>query len=296
MQAEELAVGRYRQLRFDMQVARGIVAGEGLAAFAGPFDRPADLLRRPRDQHELGIQEIAGAEVAAGLPGDDADLLGLEAEDDRELLLRPHHRAAAGIERIAAGRRIVGAQRGARLHRHAGDPLDVGLDPHDIFGLGKAGAGRLRIADPGIDGDVVHRRQGLVDDPDRFGGVLGLRHGLGDDERHALADEADAVGRQDHRPLEQVRRAVEIVEPDVGRAHRLRDVRDGLQPLGQHVGAGQDQQHAGHLQRGRGVDRHDAGVRVRRAQHEAAGLVGQGEVVRVAAAAGQQPRILEPRQ
>ncbi len=92
-----------------MEVAAGIVAGEGLVPLAGPFDRSADLLRRPGDQRELGIEGVAGAEIAADLVGDHPHLVGVDAEDDRDLLLGPHDGAAAGMDRVAARRGIVGA-------------------------------------------------------------------------------------------------------------------------------------------------------------------------------------------
>ena len=54
-------------------------------------------------------------------------------------------------------------------------------------------------------------------------------------------------------------------------------------------------EHAGRLFRRGDIDRADAGMRVRRAQHIAVGHARQHEVVDIAAAAAQQPRILEAR-
>ena len=61
------------------------------------------------------------------------------------------------------------------------------------------------------------------------------------------------------------------------------------------IGAGQDRQHAGRLLGARRVDRADAGMRVRRAQHVSERHARQHEIIDVAAPAAQQPRILEAR-
>ena len=49
---------------------------------------------------------------------------------------------------------------------------------------------------PRRGGGLDHRRQHLVIDLDGLGAVLRRMHGLGDDHRHRLADEARLVGRQ----------------------------------------------------------------------------------------------------
>ena len=54
-----------RELRFDREIARLVVAEERLVALAGPLDRPADAARRPRHQREFGIDHAARAEIAA---------------------------------------------------------------------------------------------------------------------------------------------------------------------------------------------------------------------------------------
>ena len=61
------------------------------------------------------------------------------------------------------------------------------------------------------------------------------------------------------------------------------------------VGAGEDEEHAGRSLGGGDVDRPDARVRVRRAQHIAERHARQHHVADIAAAALDQPRILEPR-
>ena len=47
------------------EIAALIVAEERLAALAGPFHRPPEPPRRPGHQRELGIERVAGAEIAA---------------------------------------------------------------------------------------------------------------------------------------------------------------------------------------------------------------------------------------
>ena len=61
-----------------------------------------------------------------------------------------------------------------------------------------------------------------------------------------------------------------------------------------HVGAGQDQDHAGHRLRRARVDRADVGVGVGAAQDRHVGHPGQRDVVEVAALAGDEPGILDP--
>ena len=56
-----------RQRRFGDVVARLMVGEEDLAAAGDPFDRTADPLCRPRDQHMLGIDKILGAKAAADI-------------------------------------------------------------------------------------------------------------------------------------------------------------------------------------------------------------------------------------
>jgi len=60
---EESAVGVERQLGVARQIARLVVADEGFLSLAGPFDRPAEPLRRPH-QRELDIERAARAKIA----------------------------------------------------------------------------------------------------------------------------------------------------------------------------------------------------------------------------------------
>ena len=133
---------------------------------------------------------------------------------------------------------------------------------------------------------LTTRRQRLVVDLDQLGGVAGLRQRLGDDEGDAVADVADAVG--DEQRLEG---AVALRRAEILR-HQRRG--DGAELVGDDVGAGQHQQHAG---RGLGlgdVELLDPGVGVRRQHVDAVGHAGQHDVVDVAALPGQEALVLDP--
>ena len=103
--------------------------------------------------------------------------------------------------------------------------------------LGESGVGRLLVAEHQAEGvvagrvvvphlhrvglggvlDVDQRRQRLVVDLDQFGGVAGLRQGLGDDKGDPVADVADAVA--DEQRLEG---AVTLGRAEILRHQRAR--------------------------------------------------------------------------
>ncbi len=309
--AKKAAVGVERELRLDHLVAALIVAEERFRPLAGPFDRPADPFRRPGHQREFRIEGIAGAEIAADVARHHPHRRRRNAEHARQLVLLPHHPAAAGVERVAAALLVIGADGGAGIERHAGDALHPGLQGHHVGGLRKGRGGRGGIAHVGVDADVGdlvveprcaglrrgrgrgHRLQRLVVDRHPLGGVLGGRQSLRHHHHDGVADEADAVGRQDRMRRHAVRGAVAVLERDVGgRSERRRMVRDRLEPVGDRVGPGEHRQHAGQRARRLRVDRADAGMRVRRAQHDRAGLAGQRKIVAVGAAAGEETHVL----
>ena len=98
---------------------------------------------------------------------------------------------------------------------------------------------------------VEDRGQHLVVDLDLAAALLGGAHRVGQHGDHSLADET-------HDVVEHV--GVVGVDQVVG-------VDRGAVPLPRHVFPRVHPMHAGHRQRGRLVDRHDAGMRVRRVQH-----------------------------
>src|SRR5262249_59693006 len=79
-QCQKTPVGIERELGLCLMIASLMVGEEDLAAPGDPFDLSADPLRRPRDQHLLGVDEILGAEAAADIRRDKAQLLRFDAE------------------------------------------------------------------------------------------------------------------------------------------------------------------------------------------------------------------------
>jgi hypothetical protein len=106
---------------------------------------------------------------------------------------------------------------------------------------------------------------------------------LGGDDR--LAGEAHGVGRERLQRCHRRRLAVGARER-AGRGHRLH-------AGGDQVGAGVDGDDARHRDGGAAVDRADAGVRVRRAQHHEVQVAGERHVVDVPAGAGDERGVLD---
>ena len=109
---------------------------------------------------------------------------------------------------------------------------------------------------------------------------------FGDDEGDALADRAHLVDGED-----RARRAKALRPAHVFRHRR----RQRAEPVGLDVGAGEHGEHAVGGLGLAGVDPFDAGMGVRRHDHDAVALMRQVEVVDIAAAAGDEARILDPR-
>ena len=59
------------------------------------------------------------------------------------------------MQRVLVGRRIVDADRGARVERHAGDALHPGLELRHMRGARERRLGRLDVADIGVDADIA---------------------------------------------------------------------------------------------------------------------------------------------
>ena len=206
------------------------------------------------------------------------------------------------VQRVAV---VVGAVAGvgrARLDRVRDQAVVAELQRRDVRGLREGGLGARLVADAPVvalvvrrlvvhgaagaegAGGVDHRGQHLVVDVDQRRGGTGLLDRLGHDHGHAVADVAHlAVGQ--HRVLGLLhRRAVQAVDqPAAGQAA------DGLEVL-----AGEDAHDPRGLGGGRGVERLDARMRVRRAQEGGVGLARQGDVVGVLALTGQEAGVLAP--
>ena len=82
LSAGDLAVVVERHFGMGDMIAAVRVGQERFRAVAGPFHRPADLLRRPEADHLLGIDEDLRAEAAADVGRDHAQLvLGRHADE-----------------------------------------------------------------------------------------------------------------------------------------------------------------------------------------------------------------------
>ncbi len=249
---EEPSIRVQGQLGLEREIASLIVGEERLVTLAGPFDRPPEPPRRPGDQREFGKEAAARSIVAADVVHHHPHALGRHVEHPGEIVLLAHRRAAAGVERGAAARGIIGGDRRPRLHRHAGHALHQRCELHHVGRVGERRLGPGRIADDGIDaevrrgavpylgrsrgsgrGRIGHRRQRLVVDRDALGGVLGGRDRGGDHHRDRFADEPRLVARQRPMRRDECGRAVLIVQHDLGRMGRERRVRDGLEAVGQ---------------------------------------------------------------
>ena len=209
---EKAALVVERKLQSDRLIAALVVAGKGLRALAGPFHRAAKLLCRPNHQRELRIEGVARAVVAADVAAFDPDVGHRHAEDGGELMLLADHAAGPGVQRMLVGRRIVDADRGARVERHAGDALHPGVELRHMGRARECRFGRLDVADIGIDTDIGsvivkldvrlrrarcfrHCLKRFVIHPDLLGGILGGGDALRHHHDDLLADVADPVGR-----------------------------------------------------------------------------------------------------
>jgi hypothetical protein len=146
-QRQKSAVRVQRQFGGHRQIAGLVVAQKRFRSVAGPFHRPPDAASGPDHQGELGVERTAGAEISADVVHDHADIGFRHAKYRSEIVARPHRSAGAGVQRVFAGQRIVFTDRGARLHRHAGDALHPGLEPHHMRRGGESGIDRGGVAD-----------------------------------------------------------------------------------------------------------------------------------------------------
>ena len=248
---EEIPLLVESELSLDREIAALVIAEKCLAPLARPFHRPADPARGPGEQGVFGIEEVPRAEIAAHVPAHAAHLLGWHTQDLGEV--EPQlgdAAAAAGIERVMPGRRIVFGRRGARLHRDAGDALHPSVEPNDVGGAPESRCGRRLVSNLDVDAEIIrriipqargarlhrvgspnYRRQRLIGDLEQLGRVLGLIDGLGHDHRDGLADKADLIGR--HRVIAG-RDRLEASNPHghIGSAHEPCTVRDRREPVG----------------------------------------------------------------
>ena len=286
-------------------VAAMRVGQEGFRAIRRPLHRALDLLRRPDADRLFRIDEDLGAEPAADVRRDDAQLvLGRDADEGREHEAGHVRVLARRVERVVVGPEIVFADGRAGLdgvrHQPVVDEVDLGhvLRPRE---------GRFRFVlvaempvEHGVVGrDVMHldrcfRRLGCVDnsrehvviDHDGFRRVLRLGERLGDHHRHVVAHIAHlALGKRRVGPC--LHRAAIL-----GMDHPAADEPADL--VGREVVAREDGDHARHDHGRSRVDGPDRRVGMRRAEEIRVGLARSVEVVDVASLAGDETLILFP--
>ncbi len=306
---EEAALGVERQLGVRYEIAALIIGQEGLPPFARPLHGAAETPRRPGDQHELRVAAIAGAEVSADLARHHAHRALRDAEGAGHAGPRPPQAAGAGMNGVAATRRVPRGDRRARLHRHAGDALHPRVQAHHVSGLREGEVHRRGLADLGVHAHV--RRGALIEDrrvgsggvdggrrrgqrrpvdADPLRPVARRRGRLGEDHGHHLAREARAIGRD--RRMRGDERHVALPDHLLVGIARHGAVRDRLHAVGHGVLAGEDGDHPRRGQRRRGVDAPDPRVGVRRADEARVGLAGKIDVVTVAPRAHEEARVL----
>ena len=297
---ENRAVVLDRDFVFADLVAAVNRRGGVLAARLDPFDRRAEAHGEVPDQRLLGVDVQLGAEAAADLRRDDPQLVlrhrehpGQQRPDQVRNLGRGPQR-----QRLFAG--VIRRDHAARLDRHRRQPLvveAVGNDPVGVLERGVdvaaagdgVGVGDVRIERTGVGQrragfhrlfGVGHGGQRIVVDVDRVDRIArDVRIGR-DHDRHGVADEVDAVARQDG-----VLGRLEIGNRGGARHQAARSV---------DVGAGQDGDDARDRARGGDVDASDARVRVRAAQDGRMEHPGQAQVVDVGRQPLDQARILDP--
>ena len=140
---------------------RGVVAAvrvgeEGFGAVAGPLHRAADLARGPQAHDLLGVDEDLGAEAAADVRRDHAQLvLGRQADEGGQHQARHVRVLAGGVEREAVLPGVVVADGGARLDGVGDQPVVDEIDLGDVLGVGEGGIDGGLVAEvPLVDGVV----------------------------------------------------------------------------------------------------------------------------------------------
>ena len=279
------------------------IAQEGFRAVTCPFDRPsADPLRGPEADHLLGIDEDLGAEAAADIRRDDAQLvLGRDADEggDHE----PGHMRvlARGVEREMVFARIVVADGRARLHRVRHEAVVDDVEARHMRRAGEGRVGGRLVAERPLEDHVVwrdvvdlratarlsrlhHGRQLAIGHVHELGRRLGLSQRLRHDDRDMVADIAHLALREHGVRARLHGRSV------LGVDHPAADETADL--VLRDVVAGQHRDHARGLPRLGRVDTLDGCVGVRGAHEIGVGLAGEVDVVGVAALAGDEALVL----
>ena len=262
------------------------------------------MLRGQQHQRDFVVDRRLHAEAAADVAGNHADLALGHLEHRRQLGAERMHALQRGVDGVAILGHVVVAEAAARLHARSGDAVDHQTMLDDVIGLGECRLGRGLVAEELHETDVVvtvlpHARRAIgagFGGGDDCGKRLVVRHHqLGRVERLVIGfryHEGDVVA-DPARPVLGQRR---IRRPEDAAVAPLQSIghRQVAPSRGLPVFAGEHGEHAGRgLGLGR-VDRANARMGVRRAQHVTEHHGGQDHVADIAAAARDQPRILEP--
>ncbi len=277
-----------------------------LAAIGDPLHRHLEVERREGDDAVLGVEARLHAEAAADVVDQDVDPPAVDPEHVLgQGVAHAGGHLAADAHRQPLRTGVVAGGDAARLDRRRRQALVGEREARAVGGATEGLVGGLRIAMAHLRGHVVGRLvaqggraggrgRGLVDDG---GQVLVV-----DEDRLASVERDAAIVRHDRRD-----RFADIAYPFHGermarRAGGGRTV--GPLEVGRHRRQGPDARREQRFARQDGmdpgdglrlgdVDREDPGMRMRRAQ-EAQDLVSLvGDIVRVAAAPGEQRVVLD---
>ena len=188
-QREKAPVARERQLAGQIRRAPVMIAGNGLRTGPGPFHRPSRLLGGQHQRQEFRVDLVPHAEAAADIDRADAEALRAKAGDVRKRGFDIRCPLAWQAQLVRFTGRVVDGDAGLRLHRVAGNPLRVQVDPHDMRRVGKSLLGAPPIAvfivERQVVGHVLVQRDGAVGD-----GLAGLDH-----DRQVFVFDLDELGR-----------------------------------------------------------------------------------------------------
>jgi hypothetical protein len=284
------------------------VGREAIVPVGEPFDGPAQPLRRPAHGDLFGIDVILDAEAAADFGRDHANV----GRGNLQSLLRQlhlDHGAAAGrrVERVAALDGVILGGRAPRLERRHDDPVVDEIEPRHMRCAGEGGLDRGLVPRLPVERQVRRQvvpdprrprlkrldrcrnaRQHVIVDGDGRGAFACRQRRFRQHHGHRVADMARLV-RAD-RQLGRVSDRLTLAS--LGRRRRLEET----DAVGLHVAPGQDGNDAGNGLGGGANDTQDARMGMRRADEIGMKLARQVDVVDEASPAGQQRRILAPRQ
>ncbi len=262
---------------------------EVFAAVPDPLYRTAQAARRPEHQYPFRIKNVLHPEAATDIGNTDAKFFTGD----------PKHLIGQQIpDRVCSGRRgsqvqpaVRGVERSDRAARFQGSSHHAVVDEfafHDMGGAADRRLYRSGLASLEFKRDVVfgfqpnrrasrqncfrhrnHRGQRLVVDDDGIESVACDFNAFRNHERDRLTNMANdiasqrVIGRDDKRRRHR----------DLGRRTRQRaDIIRGQ------IESGQNREDARHPARRVGEDRHNAGMRMRRADHHAVKNVGRRQI------------------